>query len=55
MTHTPKRAEIVEDGEASMKELVPAIYIRMMEHAISHMIADVENCFSYFLESYEDT
>jgi hypothetical protein len=36
------------------KELLPPMYARVMEHAVSRVNSDIENIFSFYLSKYKD-
>jgi hypothetical protein len=48
--HTPKEAEISKKD--FVKDLLPIMYVRILEQSTSRIQADVEGVFSYFMEQF---
>ena len=49
--HTPKESEMKKKD--FMKDLLPIMYIRILEQSSSRIQADIAGGFSYLMESYE--
>jgi hypothetical protein len=49
--HTPKESEMKKKD--FMKDLLPMMYVRILEQSSSRIQTDITVGFSYFMESYE--
>ena len=49
--HTPKEQEMRKKD--FMKDLLPIMYIRILEQSTSRIQADIVGVFSYFMETFE--